>query len=100
MCGSFEFNIINVEGAGGHQAFPRRLGQPHLQISLPATHPHQGQGYFLPIQTFNHIRDLMKYNAQELVNEALKRAVRRDASLSTLEVGDLLWAIERRECRM
>ena len=38
----------------------------------------------------------MKYNAQELVNEALKRAVRRDASLSTLEVADLLWAIERK----
>lgn len=49
----------------------------------------------LQVQTFSKIRELMKYNAQELVNEALKRAVRRDASLSTLEVGDLLWAIER-----
>lgn len=45
------------------------------------------------IQTFGQIRDFMKINAQEIVNEALKRAVRRDASLSTLEVGDLLWAI-------
>lgn len=37
----------------------------------------------------------MKKNAQELVTEALKRAVRREASLNTLEVADLLWAIDR-----
>jgi hypothetical protein len=48
------------------------------------------------MQTITQIRDLMKANAQELVNEALKRAVRRDASLGTLEIGDLLWAIDRK----
>jgi hypothetical protein len=36
----------------------------------------------------------MKNNLQEIVNDALTRAVRRDASLSTLEAPDLLWAVE------
>jgi hypothetical protein len=36
----------------------------------------------------------MKANAQELVYEALRRAVRREASMSAVEVGDLLWAID------
>ena len=38
----------------------------------------------------------MKHNAQGIVSEALRRAVRRDAPLSYLEEGDVLWAIERR----
>jgi hypothetical protein len=40
----------------------------------------------------------MKANAQELVYEALRRAVRREASMSAVEVGDLLWAIDRTPC--
>ena len=42
----------------------------------------------------------MKANAQELVYEALRRAVRREASMSAVEVGDLLWAIDRKPATM
>lgn len=37
----------------------------------------------------------MKLNAQGIVADALKRAVKRDATLTYLEESDLLWAIER-----
>jgi hypothetical protein len=42
----------------------------------------------------------MKANAQELVYEALRRAVRREASMTAVEVGDLLWAIDSNNVTM
>lgn len=73
----------NVEIA--RREITTRIGNPHhLPLSIPKASYHQAQSIPLFTQTLTQIRDLMKANAQELVNEALKRAVRRDASLGTV----------------
>lgn len=42
----------------------------------------------------------MKQNIQEIISEALKRAIRRDANLNNVEASDLLWAIESTSSKM
>ena len=78
-----EFYYNNVTIARREAA--TRIGDSHhLPLSIPKISYHQGQSIILYMQTVDQIRDLMKANAQELMNEALRRAVRRDASMGTV----------------
>lgn len=48
----------------------------------------------LPItKAYQKIRELMLINTQEILKDALRRAIRREASMTSLELPDLLYAI-------
>jgi len=46
------------------------------------------------LQVFGRIKEAMKANLHDIIYDSLKRAVRREASLTTLELCDLLYVIE------
>lgn len=57
-----------------------------VDITSKVTPPHT--------QAYQKIREVILINTQEILRDALKRAIRREATLNSLELPDLLYAIE------
>jgi hypothetical protein len=45
------------------------------------------------MQALTRFKQALRANAKEIIEDSLKRSVRREAGMSTLELADLLYAV-------